>query len=164
MDGKERLSLFCWKQEAQKPDRIFGDQLLGRAKKINLRYANIYSGVPENDEKKEEEWRALDAFTRYSNVSAADYHEIQLKILKAIGEPAEVEKLSPKSLELLAELEHIRWCRYHYLNNWRYGVPDNGKAKDKTRRIHADLVPYESLTDSEKEKDRENIRVMLSIR
>ena len=73
------------------------------------------------------------------------------------------ESLSANALELHAELEHIRWCRYHYLNNWTYGIPSNGKNKDKTLRIHKDLVPYQTLTDSEKEKDRENVRLLHSI-
>ena len=63
----------------------------------------------------------------------------------------------------LAELEHIRWNRYHYINNWRYGIPQNGKNKDSIKKIHKDLVPFSELTEAEKEKDVENIRVLLSI-
>ena len=63
----------------------------------------------------------------------------------------------------LAELEHIRWSRYHYLNNWRYGMPEDGSRKDKGRRIHADLLPYRELSDNEKEKDRESVRQMLKV-
>ena len=70
---------------------------------------------------------------------------------------------SSDCMELLSELEHIRWCRYHYLNNWRYGVPENGKRKYPVQKIHADLVTYRDLTEGEKEKDRENIRILLSM-
>ena len=85
-------------------------------------------------------------------------------MLEAMGEPADPERLSPDRLELLSELEHIRWCRYHYLNNWQYGIPENGKSKDPVRRLHRDLVPYGQLTEEEKEKDRENIRILLSVK
>ena len=58
----------------------------------------------------------------------------------------------------LQEIEHIRWCRYHLLNNWK--KPDseiiiNGtvKAKDNKNRLHIDLVPYAELSDAEKAKD-----------
>ena len=84
-------------------------------------------------------------------------------MMEAKGLPADAGALSQAELERLAELEHIRWCRYHLLNNWQYGTPDNGKNKDAVRRIHTLLVPYAALPEAEKEKDRENIRVMLDI-
>lgn len=161
--GRDRLRLFCWKREAWDPAHIFGDTLFDRAKRINLRYAHLYSGVEENGQTRESEWRKLDAFTRYSNISAADYHEVRLSMLSALGWPADAEQLSPAQMELLSELEHIRWCRYHYLNNWKQGVPENGARKDPGKRIHADLIPYEALTEGEKQKDRDNIRVLLSV-
>lgn len=163
LEERNRLSLFFWEREACRLELVFGDTLLERAKRINLRYSHIYSGVAETEEEKERQWSALDGFTRYSNISAADYHEIRLEMLAAMGVPAGGETLEPELLELLAELEHIRWCRYHLLNNWRYGQPEGGGRKDAAKRIHADLIPYEKLEDEEKEKDRENIRVLLSI-
>lgn len=42
--------------------------------------------------------------------------------------------------------------------------PENGKAKDPVRRLHALLIPYDELSEEEKAKDRENIRVLLSVR
>ena len=164
LSGRERLAVFLWRREAFLPERILEEGLFERAKRINLRYAALYGGVEETEENKEEEWRKLDAFTRYSNISAADYHEVRLGMLRAMGEPADAKEMPAECLELLAQLEHIRWCRYHYWNNWRYGVPGDGRRKDAGRRIHADLIPDEELGDGEKEKDRENIRVLLSVR
>ena len=163
LSGGNRLTLYPWRELSRRPEYILGDTLYDRAKRINLRYASLYGGTEENEQAKEAEWRKLDGFTRYSNISSADYHEIQLRMLEIMGEPADAARMSPACLELLAELEHIRWCRYHWLNNWRFGTPENGKRKDPERRIHADLVPYESLSEAEKEKDRENIRVLFSV-
>lgn len=159
LEDGERLRLFEWEREACGLEIVFGDILLEKAKRINLRY----SQAAETEEEKERQWAALNGFTRYSNISAADYHEIRLEMLEAMGVPAHGETLSPELLELLAELEHIRWCRYHFLNNWRPGQPEGSDRKDAINRIHADLVPYEALDDKEKEKDRENIRVLLSV-
>lgn len=163
LEEQERLRIFYWREEAQKLCNILDDVLLERAKRINLRYANIYCNVVENEQNKEAEWKKLDGFTRYSNISAADYHEIRLQMLEAWE--TENGKSGPDDayMERMAELEHIRWCRYHYLNNWRYGIPENGKNKDKTARIHEDLVPYRKLSEEDKEKDRENIRILLGV-
>lgn len=164
LEGRARLHPFAWETVGCDLQLIFDDLLLERAKRINLRYAHLYSGVPETDASKEAEWRELDSFTRYSNISSADYHEVRLRMLRSWGQPEDGSGLTPEQLELLSELEHIRWCRYHYLNNWKPGTPENGTRKDKARRIHADLVPYEALSEAEKEKDRENIRILLSVR
>ena len=159
LDEKDRLSVLDWKTEAQQPEHILSDNLFRLAKRINLRYAHIYSGVPETEEVMAQEWMKLDAFTRYSNMSCADYHEIRLRILESLG-VQDKANLPADVLEIHSELEHIRWCRYHYLNNWRYGLPENGRNKDKKLRIHKNLIPYQELTDNEKEKDRENIRLL----
>ncbi len=158
----ERLHVFDWKNESQKLEYILNDTLFEHAKQINLRYAHLYKQVPENKVSMEKEWQILDTFTRYSNVSAADYQVVRQKMLAYDGQ-ADSDILSPDILETHAELEHIRWCRYHYLNNWKYGIPANGKNKDQSLRIHKDLIPYCQLTDNEKEKDRENIRILHSI-
>ena len=160
---QDRLALFSWKRESLKLEHIFSDALILLAKQINLHYANLYGGTDGSSRDLEAEWQKLDAFTRYSNISAADYHEIRLGMLAAAGQPADAARISPDVMELLAELEHIRWSRYHYLNNWRYAIPEDGSRKDKERRFHADLLPYRELSDSEKEKDRESVRQLLSM-
>lgn len=163
LEEQNRLRLFDWKSESQKLENILDEVLLERAKRINLRYCNIYSGTPETNAEKEVQWNKLDAFTRYSNVSAADYHEIRLQMLSAWGLSHDYTTFSTEDMEILSELEHIRWCRYHYLNNWKFGLPADGKNKDKALRIHEDLIPYRTLSEEDKEKDRENIRILMSM-
>lgn len=163
LEEQERLRIFYWREEAQRLCNILDEVLLERAKRINLRYSNLYAGVPENEQNKERGWKKLDAFTRYSNISAADYHEIRLQMLAEWKQETGKDVPDNSCMEEMAELEHIRWCRYHYLNNWRYGIPANGKNKDKKARLHEDLVPYRTLSEADKEKDRENIRILLGI-
>ncbi len=163
LSGEYGMDCFNWHAEAEKPENVLEDRRYLLAKTINLRYCNLYSGTPETPENMEAEWERLDAFTRGSNISAADYHEIRAQMLRTLGLEPDYDKLPPDAVEYLSELEHIRWCRYHYLNNWRFGVPENGKRKDPKKRVHADLVPYGSLTEPEKQKDRDNIRVLLSV-
>lgn len=158
-----RVRCFDWQREGMRPEVILGDELLRRAKRINLRYAVLYGGAADTPQELEARWNGLDAFARGSNLSSADYHEVRLQMLAARGIPADPAALPAAELERLAELEHMRWCRYHLLNNWRFGVPENGARKDAAKRIHRDLVPYASLTEAEKEKDRENIRVLLAM-
>ena len=160
---QERLRFFPWRTETVERKLLLEDTLYRRAKRINLRYAHLYQGAAETAENLETEWSKLDPFARYANLSSADYHEIRLSLLEAQGLPARADELSAEDMERLAHLEHIRWCRYYYLNNWRFGQPEGGTAKDPAHRLHPQLIPYDELSEGEKEKDRENIRILLSI-
>ena len=138
-----RLDYFDWKEKALRIDDVIRENLLRNAKKINLHYARLYGAedMEETQENAEKEWAKLDAFTRYSNISSADYHDIQRMMLAAEGISPEFlfQEEGEETLRRYAELEHIRWTRYHYLNNWRKG---EGK-KDKVNRTHPLLVPNE---------------------
>lgn len=160
---QDRLHVFHWRREANRPEHIFEGPLGELAKQLNLMYVCREKGIPPTEETMQAEWNALDAFTRYSNISAADYHQVQRRILAVAQLPVDYDVLPTEWQELLAELEHIRWCRYHYLNNWKYGVPADGNNKDMRHRIHEDLRPYGELTETEKEKDRDLVRLMCTL-
>lgn len=162
---KYNIRLFPWRREALHAAYIFNDGLLAAAKAINLRYEHIYSGIDETPENAQACWEKLDAFTRYSNISSADYHEITRQMLyfregmTPYGRSPEealaiFEKADEDTKMLFAELEHMRWCSYHYLNNWDYAPI---KKKDRVRRLHPLLVPFAELPAGEPEKDAENV-------
>ena len=161
-EGKEDLHIFEVTRRLLTEELLFSEILLKRAKTINLRYAHIYHGVEETESNREKEWDKLNSFSKCSNISSADYHDIRLDILKDWG-ITDAESLTDEQMDLLAEMEHIRWSRYHYLLNWSYGIPEDGKAKDSKKHLHRDLVPYDQLSENTKDKDRENIRVLLAI-
>lgn len=148
-------------EEGRKLENVLNEELFSQAKQLNLNYAVLYGSASPDEESREREWRKLNAFTKYSNVSSMDYHEIRMQMLqKFTGSDSTKEEAYLPYLELFAELEHIRWCRYHFLNDWSYGVPADGKAKDPVLRIHHSLIPYSALSEEEKEKDRETVRCM----
>lgn len=74
-------------------------------------------------------WDDLPGFSKTFNISRSDYWNV-LKLLLGKGDHSE------ERLEELAELEHIRWCRIHFLHFWKYGIPESGDAKDSKKRIH----------------------------
>ena len=70
-------------------------------------------------------------------------------IVESKSVPAPERWLDENSLELLAELEHRRWCRDRRDRGW---VP--GTQRDNERLVHPDLVPYRDLSEATKDKDR----------
>ncbi len=131
--GSNRLICFGTAKETASAEIIFNEASVEAARRQHEFYFKQYGGVP---------WEQLDSFKRYSNVSSSDYMYTIDRLL---------EKGVP--LEKIAELEHMRWCRYHYIHNWRYG-----EDTDQNKRIHNCLIPFSELTNAEKVKDIEAIK------
>jgi hypothetical protein len=51
--------------------------------------------------------------------------------------------------EWLAKNVHDTWARQRLADGWSYGP-----ARDETRREHPGLLPYENLSETEKDYDR----------
>jgi len=64
--------------------------------------------------------------------------------------------------ELLAKNAHENWARQRMDDGWTYGP-----KRDDARKEHPSLVPYEQLSESEKEYDRrtamETLKTILSL-
>lgn len=147
-------------------DNIKTDKLYRRAKEINYDYVvnsdikqppegrEVYTWEsPNREEWMQKSWDALSGFVKGSNVASADYHEIRLLVMREMG--MDKDKLTVQELEQLAEMEHIRWCRYHYVNHWEYD-----EDRDNMKRLHPLLKLYAKL-DNEMEKDRNAVRGLL---
>jgi hypothetical protein len=55
-----------------------------------------------------------------------------------------------RELEVLAELEHERWCAHRRMDGWR----STTGPRDDLRRLHPQLRPYSELTEQYKAFDR----------
>lgn len=58
-----------------------------------------------------------------------------------------------EEMELLARGEHDRWMRAKLEDGWRFGSP-----RDDARKLHDKMVPWEQLSESDRDRDREPIR------
>jgi serine phosphatase RsbU (regulator of sigma subunit) len=64
-------------------------------------------------------------------------------------------KLNDEEIETMAMIEHVRWSWEKRLNGWTFG-----RIRDEEKKFHPSLVPYEELSESEKEKDRQLVRLI----
>ena len=55
-------------------------------------------------------------------------------------------------VERLAQNNHDNWARRRMDEGWSYGIERNDKAKQ-----HPDLVPYDQLTETERDYDRKTV-------
>lgn len=135
-------------------ENIRTDNLYSFAKALNFQYALKYLNEGQEPPTLEGAWNDLDVFTKGSNIAATDYHKITCLVMRETGKT--------KADYILAEMEHIRWSRYHFLNHWKYGETANGK-KDSKNKIHPCLKPFAELDDSNKNKDLEGIEILLEL-
>jgi hypothetical protein len=111
-------------------------------------------------------WAELAENDRESNREAADHLWAKLHVLgytlaevpEGVAVPApdaallrEIESRK----EELARAEHYRWMTWRILNNWKWGA-----TRDNQQRLHPDILDYDQLADTTKDKDRVNISVI----
>lgn len=94
-------------------------------------------------------WAKKDMLSRRNNY-AESYHTSQkYRLMSLMGIPPRVDvsvaegseeyrRLPDEAKEALREVEHIRWCRFYFLNGWTYAPG----ARDTRARTHPQLRPY----------------------
>ena len=98
---------------------------------------------------------------KYSNIDNAIH--IPTKLLSIGYKIRQVKKgfkpfslhLNDEEIETMARVEHMRWSWEKRLNGWTLG-----DIKDEVKRTHPSLIPYDLLSESEKEKDRELVKLV----
>ena len=105
-------------------------------------------------------WETLREDLRESNRQQADdiaakLHRIGYSMMPVAGrEPASLT-FTGAEVEIMAEMEHVRWMAERRLAGWVYGP-----LRDVGRKITPYLVPYAELTEEVKEWDREAVRAI----
>ena len=145
------------------PEILDGSRLDHLAKQINHQY-HLSEGRTV-----EEDWAACDYFSRLSCRASADYTKA---FLTAAGiSPEELHQngwpKDPALLNNLGEMEHLRWCAFHYSMGYQPMSPEEfaeraaiyrqekkekGEsrlrvAKDAAEKRHACLISWEELPD-----------------
>lgn len=68
---------------------------------------------------------------------------------------ANILKLTDEELETLSRIEHDRWSWDKRLNGWTFG-----KVRNNDRKKHPSLIPYDELSEEEKDKDRKLVKLI----
>lgn len=158
------------------PDReVFtADALLHRSLDVLAREVHqAYLGVAAADARAnnlapaaERSWDELSEDDREGSREAADHTWAKLASLGfdlrrvergqkvPAPDPALIEALQ-QTEEVMARLEHERWMAWRVLNGWQWGA-----TRDNVRRLHPDIVDYDELAETTKDKDRVIVRAI----
>ncbi|MDD1653140.1 MAG: NAD-binding protein [Methanomicrobiales archaeon] len=75
-----------------------------------------------------------------------------------MGDGEETPAFTGEEVESLAVREHDRWCRERREAGWTFGP-----IRDDVVKRHPDLVPWASLPETEREKDRNAVRTIPAV-
>ena len=99
-------------------------------------------------------WEALSEHYKNSNREQAEHIVWKLraigcrKVRREEFQGQSVTELTKEEIEILAKMEHLRWCAEKWLDGWLKGPEDEGK------KTHPNLVPWEELSEEDRNKDR----------
>ena len=106
-------------------------------------------------------WADLNGFLRRSNLASADHILMKIRIL--LGETGPASSLTREkvreavsvyknadaaALDRCRRIEHLRWMRFHLMNNWQYAP-----SRDNKNRLHPLMLPYDELSPDSQKKD-----------
>ncbi len=158
-------------------DRLFLFGLMERTCKMNLIYNSTHEAISRviheeyvrQEEKKGmlpgcspsmQPWDCLAEDIREMNRTQADSIGAKLKTVHCGITPwcdFNVEKFTftRQEIEIMAKMEHERWCEQKRAQGWIYG-----QVRDERNKTHPSLIPFDDprLSETEKEKDRNTVR------
>lgn len=105
-------------------------------------------------------WESLPDELKEANRRQADHIGIKLAALGYGIKPwreygGEKFKFKNEEIFKLAKMEHKRWRDEKDQEGWKYG-----EKRDDIKKIHPDLVNWESLSEDEKRKDIETVKLI----
>jgi serine phosphatase RsbU (regulator of sigma subunit) len=150
---------------AGKLARVIHSRYLMSMKSLKEGEINIYKEIYPGSEGSSQfitDFDKLDEDIKLSNIDNA-YH-VPTKLLPigyVIQERYDTDEettllaLNEFEIETMARIEHDRWCWERRLSGWTYS-----ETRNNDKKLHNCLVPYDELTEEEKEKDRILVRLI----
>jgi len=128
---------------------IVNEKLDDLARIIHDNFRSKFKEMPE--------WNKLINFKKDSNRLQADHNLLKLRTINRRiahfkGKFPRDFKFTDEELELLARMEHNRWCAEQYIY-----------LKDLTKEASEDLKPFDELPEIEKEKDYNAVKKIPSL-
>jgi RyR domain len=104
-------------------------------------------------------WQQLSEQQRELSRSSADHISVKLATIgyRIVPAPsnAPILTFTESELDLLAQLEHDRWCQERLAHGWRHGA-----NRDDNAKIHPDLVPWPELPEPRRRIDRDHVNAI----
>lgn len=156
-----RISVFGMIDRLCTRESVLGESLDQLAREAHEDYLRrkVAQGEAPGSRPSLRPWSELDEFYRESNRQQADHIPVKLRAIGCHTEPTPLDAdtggfaFTPEEVELLARMEHERWCARHLLDGWRWG-----DTHDELARTHPCILPWEKLEERYRDNDRGAVR------
>jgi len=161
LPGHEPIEYFETLDETITIDVVVNDALDTLARTIHNAYLKTQSARGESPGVNASltAWSTLPAHKKSANQHAAAHITTKLRSLGYFIRPEDDEApeavfpASEADMEILAQIEHRRWMADKQLAGYNYG-----ESRDEDLMTHPDLIPWEMLSEVDREKDRDSVR------
>ncbi len=149
-------------------EEVCGEEVLrrGQLDRLARAYHEVYrrhqAGKLEPASPGLKVWALLPESLRSASRRVADHLDLKLATTGCRRVPLQGEASVPfqftaAEVELLSRMEHRRWRADRLLAGWRLG------ARDNARKLHPSLIPWEELSEPEKQKDRDMVTGLVEV-
>ncbi|MEA3325753.1 MAG: RyR domain-containing protein [Chloroflexota bacterium] len=142
------------------PDLVINGthEILARSVHKDYLRQRFAEGIQMGQKRSMAYWEDLPEDLRESNRRQVDHIQIKLQKIGYGIEPlhdwdASYFQFSPVEVEMMAQMEHEHWIEERLRSGWTFAP----SPEDPINKTHPDLVPWDQLTETDREKDRQTI-------
>lgn len=129
-------------------------ELIARAEDEDAARIHLaYLASQDRSDAASKDWRDLDETFLHANRAAADHRRIKASDAAWARERGMARD---ELIDRMCRVEHKRWSSERLLDGWIYGP-----RRIDERRIHDKLVPWDQLSDADKRKDDDQVRLII---
>lgn len=163
LHGDETIRAVGYSEDPDSLDVLRDSRRESMAREVHAHYL----GTGEASRDANVGWRFLREDLRESNRAQVDTLDAQLaalwyEIVPLLEWDKPAAEFDDTAVETLAQLEHVRWCEEKRRLGYVYKEGAQ-RDDDAVPPIHPDLVPWEKLGESARNKDRNAVRAWPSI-
>ena len=150
----KRIQFFGNMEETCNIEFITGEKQDRLAQAIHDDYRKLLAGTESESASYTSDWLTLSEDAKDASRTQAD-HIIYKFLLtgKPLVDPDPSSlDFEGDDLETLAMIEHNRWMAHRYIQGW-----DFGEVRDDQLKLHPSMIPWDILSESERQKDRDTV-------
>jgi hypothetical protein len=157
--GAGELRIVSLRESLLDPEHVLEATREALAQVIHEKYLHdeLAHGAKVADRPSLVPWQTLPATFKESSRDQAAHIPVKLRSINCRLVPARDQvsqfAFAEGEIEKLAPMEHERWCAERTRNGWQYGP-----TRDDEGRLHPSLVPWDQLTEVDKDRDRNPVR------
>ena len=144
---------FPWGQPPPKSPKAMDDDFAAISRAMwNAGAASSFNGVVAG-----EEWAKTKRWKKWSSINSGDTFREKATLFDGVS-------YAEAAMRVL-KAEHNRWWTERLLAGWKLDASlriSDGTHADKKNMLHGDMIPFEDLSDSVKDKDKINIAAMIA--